>query len=356
MRVSRLTTGAALAIALLLAACASDGEPTPTNTLASATPPAATTAAPTSTPTSTPEPTATPVPLPPAQPTSLLWEAHGPVTRETSTAYLAINPLDGNIWVGIPYENRFWIVSPSGKYIESWGEAGKGPGQLDLIDHSLNPNGFTPIAFAPDGSFVVGDTGNNRVQLFDAHRQFVREWGSFGSDDGEFVQIVSIATDGTIVYVGDGDHYNIQAFDMDGSYLRTIGKAGSYNSVAVGLDGRILAANTANRAGHPPALAIFDPDGSIVSTTSLSVQSADAIQPVLDAEGNIYVNLEQNSYPWTPMGVVQFDPNGRVVQVFEGGGDFIAVSPDGQTLYAGHGIQLDTTQWTSIRAFSLAGA
>ena len=361
MRVSMLPAGAALLLAGLITGCASTGDPTPasegTSTITSTA--TAVAVAPEPTPRPTPKPTVEPTPapaqLPSPEPMAMLWEAHGPVTDKTSTTYIAINPTDGNIWVGIPFENRFWIISPDGTYLESWGEGGKGPGQFDFSDHAQKPDGFTPIAFAPDGSFVIGDTGNNRVQLFDPQRKFIREWGSFGTDDGEFVQIVSIATDGTTVYVGDGDHYNIQAFDMNGTYQRTIGEEGGFSSVAIGTDGRIVATNTSNLANNLPALAIFDPDGSQVSVTVLPVSSADALQPVIDAAGNVYVSLEQDTYPWTPKGVVQFDPDGHVVRMFEGGSDFNGVSPDGSTLYAARGIQLDSTQWEFVRAFALTG-
>jgi NHL repeat len=354
MTLSKRTTGATLALAVLLAGCASSSGATEP----SSEPVAATTTAPTPTsaPSPTPDPTPTPAPLPSAQPMAMLWEAHGPVTEKTSTTFIAINPTDGNIWVGIPFENLFWIFSPDGEYLESWGESGTGHGQFDFSDHQPNPDGFTPIAFAPDGSFYVGDTGNNRVQRFDADRAYVTEWGSFGTGDGKFVQITSIATDGSTVYVGDGDHYNIQAFDTDGTYLRTIGEEGGYSSVAVGADGRIIATNPSNPLRNPPALKIFSPDGSEISTVVLRVPSADALQPAVDGAGNIYVNLERNEFPWTPEGVVQFDPDGQVIRVFEGGGDFVGVSPDGETLYAGRGIQLDTTQWELIRAYSLTGS
>jgi sugar lactone lactonase YvrE len=358
MNVPKLTTAMTLVLAVTLAACASNENATRSPDAAAAAAAAGPTAkpAPKPSPTPTAVATATLVPLPSAQPMSLLWESHGPVSNKTSTTYIALNPIDGRVWVGVPFENRFWIFSPDGKYLESWGESGKGPGQFDFSDHAQNPNGFTPIAFAPDGSFYVGDTGNHRVQHFDADRAYLGEWGSFGTGDGKFVQITSIAADGEMVYVGDGDRYDIQGFDADGAYMRTIGEDGGYSSVALGTDGRIVATNPSNPSGNPPSLTLFGSDGVDLVTTVLPVPSADALQPVVSADGRIFVNLEQNAFPWTPKGVIQLDPDGRVVRVFEGGGDFIGVSPDGQTLYVSRGIQLDTTQWTFVRGFSLTGS
>ncbi len=199
-----------------------------------------------------------------------LWQKGGPVTDKTSTVGSAIDPVTGNLWVAVPFESQYWIFSPKGKYLESWGQAGHGPGQFDFSDHAQNPDGFGAIAFAPDGSFYVGDTGNHRVQAFDAKRRFLRQWGTFGTDDGQFVQINSLATDGQTVYVGDGERHDIQAFDGSGAFIRAFGSDAGFDFLALALDGRIHATNPQNPVGAPMAMAVFGPDGAVQSTTDLS--------------------------------------------------------------------------------------
>ena len=359
-------SAAAIVVAGLLAACSAAPASTPrtaaptTAATATASAAATATATPTATPvaTSTPTPTLapTPPPLPSPQAIDVLWEAHGPVTDKTSTAYIAINPLDGNVWVGVPFENLFWIFSPDGEYLESWGESGTGDGQFDFSDHAMSPDGFAPIAFGPDGSFVVGDTGNSRVQVFDAERNFVREWGSFGTSDGQFVQISSIATDGTTVYVGDGDLLKIQAFGTDGNYLRTLGEEGGFFGVAVDHDGAVHATNPEGQTGDPQAMAIFDSNGTELARTVLGIPpTAEAVGPELaiDDAGNSYVQVQPNSFPWTGWGVVEIDPTGKVSRMSAGGGDCIAVTPAGDALYASQGFALNTFQWTFLRKYAL---
>ena len=356
MRVPRPTLWATLAMVFLLAACAANGDATRHPDMAAA----GATAAPTgsSTPTPSPTPTAvvaaTPVPLPSAQPMSLLWEAHGPVTDKTSTTYIALNPIDETVWVGVPFENRFWIFSPDGEYLESWGEGGTGPGQFDFVYPDMNPNGFAPIAFAPDGSFVVGDTGNYRVQQFDADRTFARQWGQFGTRDGEFNQIVSIATDGSTVYVADGEALKIQVFDWGGKYLRTFGADDGLNSVALGPNGRIYAVNSTVDA--PQILAILNSNEAEISRTVLSPPSEEALQLAVDAAGYSYIPLEAGRFPWTALGVVQVDPGGQIARFWDGGGDFLGVSPAGDALYVTRGTNLDTAQWTFVRKYALSGS
>ena len=356
-------SAAAIVVSGLLAACSAAPASAPrtaaptTAATASASAAETATATPTATPVATSTPTLTlaptPPPLPSPQAIDVLWEAHGPVTDKTSTAYIAINPLDGNVWVGVPFENLFWIFSPDGEYLESWGESGTGDGQFDFSDHAMNPDGFAPIAFGPDGSFVVGDTGNSRVQMFDAERNFVREWGRFGTSDGHFVQIVSIATDGTAVYVGDGERSDIQAFDMQGQYLRAFGADGGFALIALDGDGRVHATNPGYGVASANGMAIFDADGTELTLTSLGRSGIEAAQPTVDGAGNSYVQVQPNSFPWTGWGVVEIDPAGKVSRMSAGGGDFIAVTPAGDALYASQGIQLNTFQWTFLRKYAL---
>jgi DNA-binding beta-propeller fold protein YncE len=55
-------------------------------------------------------------------------------------------------------------------------------------------NGPTDIAFDGDGNIYVLDTGNSRIQKFDASGSFVDEWGRFrGGRSGDFSRLHSIA-------------------------------------------------------------------------------------------------------------------------------------------------------------------
>ena len=118
-----------------------------------------------------------------------------------------------------------WILSPSGKFLESWGTPGSGAGQIKLLDNAPHPDPVGSIAFRPDGGFYLGDVGNYRIEQFDAQAALHPPvGGTFGTDDAEFLpQIVGVVTDGTTVYVVDGDRSDIQAFDANGKHLRTFG-------------------------------------------------------------------------------------------------------------------------------------
>jgi hypothetical protein len=346
---------AALAMALTLGACSATpranpaGSPASSGSIVGA-------ATPTLRPTPLPSETLMPTPAawPSQAPLKPLWEAHGPVTDRTSTTSVAIDPLTGNLWVGVPFENRFWIFKPNGKYLESWGQAGTGDGELDLSDHAQKPDGFAAIAFAPDGSYYVGDTGNHRVEQFDAHRRFVRAWGSFGNAPGQFVQITSIATNGDLVYVGDGERYDIQEFKADGTFVRSFAEDRGYTFLVLDHQGLLRASNPQNPVGATIAVAEYDSSGTLRWELPISATDAWPIQGAVDAVGNLYVPIEQSSFPFRAEGILKVDPSGTVTAAWQGGGDAVRVSPSGDVLYVVRGGQLDGTQWASIKAFSLS--
>lgn len=353
----RAPLGLAMILVLATAACGGATASTPPSSAAT---PAAAPASPTAVLQTTAasaaaaaSPTATSE-QPSQAPLAVLWDKGGPAGSNTSTVSSAIDPLTGNLWVAVPFENRFWILSPQGKYLESWGTPGSGPGQFDLSDHAQHPDGWGAIAFAPDGSFFIGDTGRDRVEEFDAKRTFVRQWGSFGSGDGQFTQITSIATDGKTVYVGDGQRYDIQAFKADGTFLRAFGADAGWSVVAVDARGRVHATNPQNPAGAAFGMAIFGPDGTPTTQSDLTVFGGWPVSVSVDAAGDSFVSVELGESPFTPLALVEIDPMGRVVRSWPGvGNDVATVTQQADAVYTTRGVQLDGTQWTSVRKYAL---
>ncbi len=322
---------------------------------------AETPSAPSATTVSPETPNAAPAASPPASaaaaspsPLQQLWDAGGPVSAKTSTVSSAIDPITRNVWVAVPFEDRYWILSPDGKYLESWGAGGTAPGQFDFSDHAQKPDGSGAIAFAPDGSFLIGDTGNHRVQAFDARRRFVRQWGTFGTGDGQFVQITSLATDGKTVFVGDGERYDVQAFKIDGTFLRSFGADEGWSTVALDANGRLHATNPQNPVGAAMAMAIVGPDGSVESQTDLTAFGGWPVSVSVDTAGNSFVSVELDHFPYSNLALVEIDPVGKVLRSWAGaGGDVATVTPRGDAFYATRGIQLDGTQWTTVRKYAL---
>jgi DNA-binding beta-propeller fold protein YncE len=71
--------------------------------------------------------------------------------------------------------HRIIRFDKSGKYLGEFGKKGSGPGEF-LQPHAL--------ALAPDGTLVVGDRSNNRVQILSTDGKFIREYYTFSRPSG----------------------------------------------------------------------------------------------------------------------------------------------------------------------------
>ncbi len=139
---------------------------------------------------------------------------------------LDVSP-DGDVYVVDVNNNRVLVFGPDGTFRHTVGTSGDGPGQFDFCVAPCDVGGGS-IAFAPDGTFVVSEVMNHRVQRFGADGTFLGQFGRFGRQSGQFITPTGIAVDSKgLIYVSDADRNDIQVFSPSGEYLRTMGSAGS---------------------------------------------------------------------------------------------------------------------------------
>ncbi|MGB3211393.1 MAG: hypothetical protein WBB19_11870 [Desulforhopalus sp.] len=101
---------------------------------------------------------------------------------------------------------------------ERFGAEGRGPG---LFNHPTN------ISVAGDGTILVTDALNFRIQIFSAQGVFQETFGSAGDSPGYFARPRGVATDSDAnIYVVDGLFDNIQIFDKTGRLLMAFGTSG----------------------------------------------------------------------------------------------------------------------------------
>src|SRR5439155_12579845 len=115
------------------------------------------------------------------------------------------------------WNHRVQRFDKEGKFKSKWGtqalvaNVGDAPGQF-----------FGPRAIAIDqsGSLLVTDTGNHRVQRFDADGKFLAVYGGRGGGDGLFSEPVGVAVDKSgNIYVADTWNKRIQKLDPNGKYV-----------------------------------------------------------------------------------------------------------------------------------------
>ena len=110
----------------------------------------------------------------------------GALLNEPNAVIVAPN---GDIFIGESHSGQNKNATPAtvariakfskdGKYIESWGKWGDGPGEFKT-PHAL--------AFDSQGRLFVADRGNNRLQIFDSEGKFIAEWKQFSRISGLYI-------------------------------------------------------------------------------------------------------------------------------------------------------------------------
>jgi DNA-binding beta-propeller fold protein YncE len=83
---------------------------------------------------------------------------------------------NGDFYVGDGYGNsRVVKFSKEGKFLMSWGKAGRGPGEFQ-VPHAVQVDS--------KGWVYVSDRENNRIQIFDANGKFIKQWTHLGATQG----------------------------------------------------------------------------------------------------------------------------------------------------------------------------
>jgi sugar lactone lactonase YvrE len=153
------------------------------------------------------------------------------------TSGIAVGP-NGNVYVADTWNQRIQEFSPAGAFIRAWGT--QTPNQ-DLAHPKPNEfYGPRGIAIAPNGDVYVADTGNKRIEVFDANGTYRFSFGSSGSGPGQFDEPSSLAIGQGHVYVADFWNRRIQTFDLQGHLLGQfavpIWQANSYDEPAIAVD------------------------------------------------------------------------------------------------------------------------
>ena len=114
------------------------------------------------------------------------------------------------------------------------GRGGRGgpPGAGAQSDIFQRP---TDVAWDANGNIYVSDgLGNARIAKFDPHGKFIRSWGSRGTSTGQFNAPHGIALDAQgNVYVADSGNRRIQVFDADGNFKTQFLNAGTPAAICV---------------------------------------------------------------------------------------------------------------------------
>jgi len=204
---------------------------------------------------------------------------------------------DDNIWVTDVGLHQVFKFTHEGNLLMKSGEA-KVPG-----NDSAHFNLPTDIAVAPDGSYYVSDGyGNSRIVKFSSSGKYLRSWGSYGKEPGEFNIPHGLAIDkNNTLYVADRQNNRVQLFDTSGRFLREFENKEDVEqlpSVAIDISGRLYAIDydsrkNADSTANGSTFFMLDTSGHTIQHIG-ATGSADRTpcwfhDIAVDSKGNIYV-------------------------------------------------------------------
>ena len=167
------------------------------------------------------------------------------------------------------------------------------------------------IALTSEGTILVCDFGNNRIQEFNRDLTPRRAWGGLGEASGEFTQPcgIAVAASGE-VFVADNWNQRVQVFSSGGEFRRMWDFSFfSPCGIAVDAKGSVFVADSGNNR-----IVRFSPDGAKeVEWGGKGPGPGELLEPTdvaIDATGNVYVCDNGNGR------LQQFTRDGKFVSTF----------------------------------------
>ncbi len=242
----------------------------------------------------------------------MLFDPSGKVIKRFGAGMIAwphgifVEP-NGNVWITdavgyapVPegWGHVVYKFSPDGDLLMTLGKKGVAGAGNDTFTKPSD------VLVAPNGDIFVADghdaTGNNRIVKFSSDGTYMKEWGSVGSENGEFRDPHALAMDSQgRLFVGDRGNSRIQLFDQDGNHISTWTQFGRPSGLFIDKNDNLYSADSESNASRNTGwkrgirigsaedgfVAAFIPDPEPDQDNS-ATSAAEGV--AVDAAGNIY--------------------------------------------------------------------
>ena len=205
----------------------------------------------------------------------------------------------GRIYVADQFSHTVQMFSPGGHFEREWGSFGSGQGQFGAVGG---------LAVDSSGAVYLVDSSNDRVEKFSAAGRFIASWGSSGSGVGQFHFGAGrgpdmppgggIAVSGGYVYVADTKNNRIERFALDGSGARVLVRSGTAPGKVLGPQGLAASGNTVYVTDEgSDRVQELDSRGRFIAQTGLLPATPDTFTNPFDVAvhaGSVYVVDDNN--------------------------------------------------------------
>jgi len=152
---------------------------------------------------------------------------------------------EGNVWVADTGNDRVQEFNAKGEYLGQFGTKGTENGQLSAP---------RSLAVDPEGNVWVADTGNDRVEQFSPEGKFIAKFGSEGSGAAQLDEPHGLAVDPEgNVWVADTGNDRVEQFSPEGKFIAQFGTKGTENGqldephgLTADSEGNVWVADTGN--------------------------------------------------------------------------------------------------------------
>lgn len=204
---------------------------------------------------------------------------------------VAVQPGTNNVFVGNRESHEIKVFDNDGNQLWTYGKRGAANGEITF------PQG---LAFDSDGTLLVADSGNGRIQRFRVNSSsltWLASYGTKGTGSGQLQMPTGVdtAADGTI-WIADTLNNRIQSYNPSTKVWTSVTKpSGSTRpfavpwGVTVGPDGSIWVADT----GRGRLVRMTTSGATVEEVTGASAGTSDFVGPfqvVFDASGDLFMS------------------------------------------------------------------
>jgi len=177
----------------------------------------------------------------------------------------------GNLYVADEWLNRVSVFDADGNSLRQWDT---------VADGESGPNGISGIAVDGEGNLFITDGRSHLVKKFTPEGKLLESWGRHGSGEGELDSPWGITVDHEgYVYVADFKNHRVQKFTNDGNFVAQFGTHGTHRgelnyptSVAVDPEGDVYICDWSENGWEQGRVHIFEKDGRFLTSLTGDAQ------------------------------------------------------------------------------------